>query len=123
MIGPRIALPLPAWKISGSPAKISLVCSGRVNSTSGRPPGIIQTVKVSPKRRWRYGTNWCRNRSSPALCAKTGQRSPGGSWSRRTCGSRLHVRPRVGEPFVGESGDLLVGQCHDPIVAAQRTEM
>ncbi len=39
MIGPRIALPLPAWKTSGSPAKISLACSGRVNSTSGRPRG------------------------------------------------------------------------------------
>ena len=89
MIGPRIAFPLPAWKISGSPAKISLMCSGRVKSTSGRPPGIIQTVKVSPKRRCRYGTNWWRNRSSPALWAKTGQRSPGGSWSRRTFGKRL----------------------------------
>ena len=29
-----------------------------------------------------------------------------------------HVRAGVGEPFVGESGDLLVGQCHGPIVAA-----
>ena len=48
MIGPRIALPLPAWKTSGSPAKISLACSGRVNSTSGRPPGMIRTVKTSP---------------------------------------------------------------------------
>ena len=123
MIGPRIALPLPAWKISGSPAKISLVCSGRVKSTSGRPPGIIQTVKVSPNRRWRYGTNWCRNRSSPALWAKTGQRSPGGSWSRRTCGRPAHVRPRMGEPLVGEPGDLLVGQCHDPDRSRATAEM
>ena len=34
MIGPRTALPLPAWKTAGSPAKISFACSGRANSTS-----------------------------------------------------------------------------------------
>ena len=44
MIGPRIALPLPAWKISGSPAKISFACSGRVKNTSGRPLGSSRTV-------------------------------------------------------------------------------
>jgi hypothetical protein len=48
MTGPRIALPLPAWKTSGSPAKISFACSGLVNSTSGRPPGVVRTVKASP---------------------------------------------------------------------------
>ena len=53
MTGPRIALPLPAWKTSGSPAKISFACSGRVNSTSGRPPGAIRTVNVSPYVRCR----------------------------------------------------------------------
>ena len=44
MTGPRIALPLPAWKISGSPAKISFACSGLVKKTSGRPLGISRTV-------------------------------------------------------------------------------
>ncbi len=48
MIGPRTALPLPAWKTAGSAAKISLVTSGLVNSTSGRPPGISRSVKTSP---------------------------------------------------------------------------
>ena len=48
MIGPRMPLALPAWKTSGSPAKISLACSGRVKNTSGRPPGAIRTVKMSP---------------------------------------------------------------------------
>ncbi len=48
MIGPRIALPLPAWKTSGSPAKISLACSGRVTITNGRDPGISRMVKTSP---------------------------------------------------------------------------
>ncbi len=48
MIGPRIALPLPAWKTSGSAAKISFACSGLVNITSGRPPGSSLIVKTSP---------------------------------------------------------------------------
>ena len=48
MIGPRMALPLPAWKNSGSAAKISLACSGRVKKTSGWPPGTSRTVKTSP---------------------------------------------------------------------------
>ena len=53
MIGPRMALPLPAWNTAGSAAKISRACSGRVNSTSGRSPGMVRTVNTSPYRRWR----------------------------------------------------------------------
>ena len=53
MIGPSTALPLPAWNTAGSPAKISLVTSGVVNSTSGRPPGISRTVNTSPYFLWR----------------------------------------------------------------------
>ena len=48
MTGPSTALPLPAWKISGSPAKISLMSSGRVNSTKGRPPGSMRIVNAGP---------------------------------------------------------------------------
>ena len=48
MTGPRIELPLPAWKTSGSPANSSLMSSGLVNSTNGRPPGSIFTVNVGP---------------------------------------------------------------------------
>ena len=58
MIGPRIALPLPAWKTSGSPAKISLACSGRVNSTRAEPLGMIRTVNTSPYLWCMAGTNW-----------------------------------------------------------------
>ena len=79
MIGPRIALPFPAWKTSGSPAKISLACSGRVNSTSGRPPGTTRTVKTSPYRRHIRGTNRWRNLINATLWARTGHRGPGGS--------------------------------------------
>src|SRR4029079_5640305 len=86
MTGPRIALPLPAWNTSGSPAKISLACSGRVNSTSGRPPGTTRTVKTSPYVRHMCGTNWCRNRSRPALWSHTAPRGPGGGRLRSTGG-------------------------------------
>src|SRR5664279_373705 len=78
MIGPRIALPLPAWKTSGSPAKISLACSGRVNSTSAEPFGITRTVKTSPYLLNIAGTNRCRKRISAMLCSRLGQDGPGG---------------------------------------------
>ena len=46
--GPRMALPLPAWKTSGSPAKISLTCSGRLNTTSVRLSGSTRIENTSP---------------------------------------------------------------------------
>ncbi len=47
MIGPRIALPSPAWKVSAGPANTSRMCSGRV-STTARPAGAMWIEKTSP---------------------------------------------------------------------------
>ena len=103
MTGPRMALPLPAWKTSGSPAKISLACSGRVNSTSGRPSGTSRTVNASPYLRCMAGHERCRKRISAALCTSAGQRGPGGS--SRAVDPRARVpaeRLHLGQPVVGE---------------------
>ena len=87
MIGPRIALPLPAWKTSGSPAKISLACSGRVNSTSGRPAGHDpdgEDVAVP--------------------VATCGGRSGGGSGAARRSGARPATGVRAAGPVVSNRG-------------------
>ena len=47
MIGPRIALPSPAWNVSAGPAKTSRMCSGRL-STTPCPAGAMCTEKTSP---------------------------------------------------------------------------
>src|SRR3954453_21768551 len=85
MTGPRIALALPAWKTSGSPAKISLACSGPVNKTSAVPFGMVRTVKTSPYLLCIAGTNRWRKRISATVCRSGGHCGPGGSSVARTC--------------------------------------
>ena len=97
MTGPRIALPLPAWKNAGSPAKISLACSGRVKRMSGRRCGTVRMVKTSPYLRCIAGTKRCRKRSSPAVCTIAGQRGPGGSPAPGTRGSACPPKGRIRE--------------------------
>jgi len=48
MIGPRIALPSPAWNTDVEPVNTVRMSSGRLISTSRRACGAIRRVNMSP---------------------------------------------------------------------------